>query len=82
MLGRMSSAALAALPLLFRPWAGGLRGGIASASSLMTLSLELLHTVPEERLREATSPTVGKAVLMADYLMFTAVEDLGGWDRR
>jgi len=74
-------AALGALgaPLERPPHPGAPPGGhdtVDSASALVALAMELVHAVPDERLDATTPAAPGRAVAVADYLLFSAVEQL------
>jgi len=53
----------------------------STAAALIALALELAHAVPEAKLDAAAAPP-GKAILLADYLWFTAVEHLSALGAR
>jgi hypothetical protein len=70
-------AALDAGPDLAAPLAAA--DPVASAGTLISLAMQLIHEVPADRLdaaTEAMTDAPGKAIVLADYLLFAAVEQL------
>jgi len=49
---------------------------VASAATLVALAMDLVHAVPTGRLDAATPEPPGKAIAIADYLLFAAVDRL------
>ena len=51
---------------------------VASASALVALAMELVHAIPDARLDARTGEAPGRALLLADHLLFNAVDRLSG----
>jgi hypothetical protein len=56
----------------------GTSDAVASASSLVALSMELVHAIPEAPLDARTGEAPGRALLLADHLLFNAIDRLSG----
>jgi hypothetical protein len=54
----------------------GTPDAIASAATLVSLAMELVHAVPRAALDAATPGQPGRAIVLADYLLFHAVDQL------
>lgn len=49
---------------------------VSSAATLVSLAMELVHAVPDARVDAETPEQPGRAIVLADYLLFSAVEQL------
>lgn len=54
----------------------GTPDAVASAATLVSLAMELVHAVPHAALDAATPDPPGRAIVLADYLLFHAVDQL------
>jgi hypothetical protein len=56
----------------------GTSDAVASASSLVALAMELVHAIPDAPLDAQTGEAPGRALLLADHLLFNAIDRLSG----
>jgi hypothetical protein len=63
-------------PALAPPLPAGTPDAVGCAVTLVSLAMDLVHTVPRAGLDAATPAQPGRAVVLADYLLFHAIEQL------
>lgn len=56
----------------------GTSDAVASAASLVALAMELVHAIPDAPLDARTGEAPGRALLLADHLLFNAIDRLSG----
>jgi len=56
----------------------GTSDAVASAASLIALAMELVHAIPEAPLDAQAGEPPGRALLLADHLLFNAIDRLSG----